>query len=182
MSAPEVAKRYAGILLDAAEETGVSDPVRQDLEGLLRTLDSAADLSSCVADPLIGPEVKSRIVEQIFRGRVQELTLNFLLLLSSRRRINLLREILDACMRLFDERAGVVEAEVRATRELSDEQRTRLAERLSAYTGKKVRLRSRIDAKVRGGVIAQIGDLVFDGSLSTHLQRLRRQLSSTVGN
>ena len=179
MKAPEVVQRYAGTLLDAAAETQVFAPVHQDVERLLATLDASAELVSFLTDRLIGEDVKGRVIEQLFTGKVQDLTLNFLLLLARRRRVGLLPEVLNACMELFDERAGVIIAEVRSAVELDEEQADNLRASLAAYTGKEIRLQARIDKKVRGGLIAQVGDTVFDGSLTTHLQRLHRQLVGT---
>jgi len=176
MKAPEVVRRYAATLLDAAAETQVVDRVRQDVERLNATLGASAELASFLADRLIDGQIKSCALEQLFGGKVEGLTLNFLLLLCQRRRTVLMPEILVACTELFDERAGVVTAEVRSAVELSQEQLGHLRERLSAYTGKEIRLRTEVDKKVRGGLIAQVGDTVFDGSLTTHLERLHRQL------
>ena len=75
------------------------------------------------------------------------------------------------------ERAGVVSAEVRSAVELSPQQQERLRERLEQYTGKKVLLEIQVDAGVRGGVVARVGDTVFDGSVNTHLERLRQRLA-----
>ena len=179
MKAPEVVQRYAGTLLDAAAETQVFAPVHQDVERLLATLNASAELVSFLSDRLIGEDVKGRVIEQLFTEKVQDLTLNFLLLLARRRRVGLLPEVLNACMELFDERAGVIIAEVRSAVELDEEQAENLRASLAAYTGKEIRLHCRIDKKVRGGLVAQVGDTVFDGSLTTHLQRLHRQLVST---
>ena len=179
MKAPEVVQRYAGTLLDAAAETQIFEPVRQDVERLVATLDASAELVSFLTDRLIGEDVKGRVLEQLFAGKVQDLTLNFLLLLARRRRVDLLPEVLNTCIELFDERAGMIIAEVSSAVELNEEQAGNLRARLAAYTGKEIRLRARIDKKVRGGLIAQVGDTVFDGSLTTHLQRLHRQLAGT---
>ena len=75
------------------------------------------------------------------------------------------------------ERAGVVSAEVRSAVELSPQQQERLRECLEQYTGRKVLLETQVDAGVRGGVVARVGDTVFDGSVNTHLERLRQRLA-----
>ena len=181
MKAPEVVQRYATTLLEAAFESNIERPVREEVEGLVATLDAASDLESFLVDRMISSETKESVVRELFANRVQELTLNFLLLLVSRRRINLVREIFQACAKLFDERTGVVEADVRSTVELSEGQRERLQQQLSGFTGKTVKLRSVVDERIRGGMVAQVGDTVFDGSLTTQLQRLHRQLSGGSG-
>lgn len=177
MKAAEIVRRYAATLLDAAGETGIPDQVHRDVEGLQATLQASAELLNFLRDRLVDAQLKGRALEQLFSGKVQALTLNFLLLLAQRRRVELLPEILEACAALFDARQGTVNAEVRSTVELSPQQCERFRQRLEAHTGKRVRLHARVDKSLRGGAIARVGDTVFDGSLVRHLERLHEQLA-----
>ncbi|MCC7263878.1 MAG: ATP synthase F1 subunit delta [Candidatus Latescibacteria bacterium] len=180
MSAPEVVRRYAATLLEAAAELKVEAQVQADVEGLQATLQASADLSSCLRNRLIDAQVHRTLLESLFAGKVQPLTLNFLLLLAERRRAGLLPEILAAYIDLFDARQGILQAEVRSAAELSDEQRARFKQCLEVYTGKTVRLSTRVDRSLKGGAIAQVGDTVFDGSLIRHLQHLHEQLAGAL--
>lgn len=176
MNAPEVVRRYAATLLDAAEETGVLDGVRRDVEGVLETVTESNDLVEFLDNPLYSAEIQHKALVAIFDGKVQGLTLNFLSLMAQRRRASLLLQVLSAFLELVEEGEGVVSAEVVSAVALTDDQQERLRGRLSTYTGKKVRLESQVDPSLRGGVVAKVGDTVFDGSLNTHLERLRRHL------
>lgn len=180
MSAPEVVRRYAATLLEAAAELKVEAQVQADVEGLQATLRASAELVSCLRNRLIDAQVHRSLLESLFAGKVQALTLNFLLLLAERRRANLLPEILVAFADLFDARQGILQAEVRSAVELSDEQQARFRQSLERYTGKTVRLRTRVDHTLKGGAIAQVGDTVFDGSLIRHLQHLHEQLAGAL--
>ena len=176
MNAPEVVRRYAATLLDAAEEKDVLDTVRKDVQGLLETLSNSQELNEFLSNPLIGSEVQDRTLVAIFDGRVQMLTRNFLSLIAQRRRANSLVPILSAFTEMVEEREGILSAEVVSAVELNSEQQKRLAERLTVYTGKQIRIHARVDSTLRGGLVARVGDTVFDGSLDTHLKRLRRRL------
>ena len=176
MNSPEVVRRYAATLLDAAEETNVLDTVRKDVQGLLETLCNSQELNEFLSNPLISPEVRDRALVAIFDGKVQMLTRNFLSLVAQRRRANSLVPILSAFTEMVEEREGTLSAEVVSAVELDAEQQKRLAERLAVYTGKQIRLHARVDSTLRGGLVARVGDTVFDGSLNTHLERLRRRL------
>ena len=177
MNAPEVVRRYAATLLDAAEETDVLDTVCKDVQGLLETFSNSQELNDFLSNPLVGPEVQGRTLVAIFDGKVQMLTRNFLSLIAQRRRANSLVPILSAFTEMVEEREGILSAEVVSAVELDDEQQKRLAERLAVYTGKQIRLHARVDSTLRGGLVARVGDTVFDGSLNTHLERLRRRLA-----
>ena len=176
MNVPEVVRRYATTLLDAAEETDVLDTVRKDVEGLLETFSNSQELNEFLSNPLIGSEVQDRTLVAIFDGKVQMLTRNFLSLIAQRRRANSLVSILSAFTEMVGEREGILSAEVVSAVKLDDEQLKRLSERLALYTGKQIRLHARVDSTLRGGLVARVGDTVFDGSLNTHLERLRRRL------
>ena len=180
MKAPEVVRRFATTLLEAAAELKVEAQVQEDVERLQATLQSSAELDSCMRNRLIEPQVHRALLASLFGGKVQPLTLNFLFLLAERRRAGLLPEILTACTQMFDARRGILNAEIRSAVELSEDQRERFRQRLETYTGKQVRLQTRVDKSLRGGAIVQVGDTVFDGSLVRHLQRLHEQLAGAL--
>ena len=68
-------------------------------------------------------------------------------------------------------------AEVRSAVPLDDDQRSRLAEALSEATGKSVECKVVVDPSIVGGAVAQVGDVVFDGSVRTRLVEARRHLA-----
>ena len=176
MRAQEVVRRYASTLLEAASETGVSDEaMRSDLEGLAATLDGSAELSESVANRLLDPAVKRSGLDAVFAGKVQQLTLNFLRLLTERRRAELLSAIAAAAVDILDGRSGMSTAQIRSASALSEEQMQSLRSRLAAYTGRQIRIDAQVDESLRGGIVARIGDLVFDGTVETQLQRLRQR-------
>ena len=177
MNAPEVVRRYAVTLLEAADETGVTDSVQRDAEGLVVTLRQSEELAEFLANPVVGAQVQVSALQQLFSGKIEELSLNFLQLMGSRGRTAIIAVVLQAFLELVAEREGVVGAQVRTAVELSPEQRQNLQDRLERYTGRSVRLETQVDASVRGGVIARVGDTVFDGSINTHLDRLRQRLA-----
>jgi len=180
MSAPEVVRRYAATLLEAAAELKVEAQVQADVEGLRATLLASAELGACLGNRLVEAQVHRALLESLFAGKVQPLTLNFLLLLAERGRAGLLPGVLAAFTDLYDARQGVLQAEVRSAVELSEEQRRGIQQRLEAYTGKQVRLSARVDKSLKGGAVARVGDTVFDGSLVRHLESLRAQLAGAL--
>ncbi|HCL28729.1 MAG TPA: ATP synthase F1 subunit delta [Candidatus Latescibacteria bacterium] len=175
-SAPEVVRRYAAALLEAATETGVADAVARDLEGLQSSLIKSSELQEFLSNRLVDGAAAAKALAAIFAGKVDGLTLNFLQMVAQRRRANLLGAIVDTALRLLEERAGVATAQVRCATELSGDQIDRLQQRLSAHTGSRVQVEVEVDPGLRGGIVARIGDKVFDGSVETQLARLHRRL------
>ena len=178
MNETPVSLRYARALVQAAEEQGVLDRVREDLLGLLDLIRESEDLRAFLVDPLIHPEQKRKAFQTLFSGQVGDLTLSFLLLLCGKRRERGLEGMIRGFLGLLDERRGVVTARVRSARDLTQAQQARLVARLSAYSGKQVRLEVEVDGTLGAGFVARLGDQVFDGTLGTQLDRLRRRLAA----
>ena len=179
MKAPEVVRRYAATLLDAAAESNVLDSVRTDVQGLRQALEQSEELAAFVGNRYVSATLQRGALERLFGERVQSLTLNFLLLLTQRRRTDLLPEMLELFEALCDERSGVISAEVRSAVPLGEDQIGRLRQRLAEISGKEVRLQVEVDPAIRGGAVARIGDTVYDGSVATYLERLHRHLVGT---
>ncbi len=180
MSQSAVAVRYAEALLEAAQEKDALDAVASDVEGLLNLLLGSEDLSNFVADPMMRSDQKKRILGNLFEGKINALTLNFLIVLCDNRRERMLEEILAGFTTVLDERQGIAKAHVTSAVPLTSEQEDRLVARLSAFSGKKVHLETTIDASLKAGFVARLGDQVFDSTLTTQLKRLQRQLVSGV--
>ena len=98
-------------------------------------------------------------------------------MLADKQRERGLVAILDKFQSILDEQAERIEAQVTAATELGETQRTALIEKLSVYSGQAVRLKIDIDPSIQGGFIAKLGDTVFDGSITTQLERMKLQLA-----
>jgi F-type H+-transporting ATPase subunit delta len=179
-TAPEVVRRYAVTLLDAAAETGVAEAVAGDLAGLQVTIADSPDLQEFLRNRLIDGAAAATALVALFDGKVNGLTLNFLQMVAQRQRVSLLTTIVNTALEVLDERAGVATAQVRCAVELTSDQVERLQERLSAHTGSRVNVEVEVDPALRGGIVARIGDTVFDGSVETQLARLHRRLAGAA--
>ncbi|MDA0745810.1 MAG: ATP synthase F1 subunit delta [bacterium] len=177
MNQTPVALRYSKALFQAAQEQDKLERIQQDAQGLLGVVQSSEDLRAFLANPLIRPGQKRSVFQDLFSEKVDALSLNFLLLLCDKRRERALEDILQGFLDILDDRMGVVTAVVRASTALSGEQQERLTQRLSAYSGKQVRLDVEVDENLKSGFVARLGDHVFDGTLEAQLDRLRRTLS-----
>lgn len=180
MSQSVVAARYIEALIDAAEERGVLDNVTDDVQALSDLFSESKELSTFVADPMMLSERKRTVLSSLFAGKVHEVTLNFLLLLCDKHRVRMLEELLANFLTVLEERRGVVTAYVTVAESLSSEQEKKLGDKLSAYSGKEVRLETTIDKSLKAGFIARLGDQVFDGTLATQLNRLKQRLAAGV--
>jgi len=180
MSQRTVARRYATALYEEAKEAGVLDAVDDDVLMLRRSLESTRELSRFFESPVIPQEKKDTIVRELLEGRVEDLTLRFLRLLVEKDRETLAKAILDQYQSLRDEHRGIVDATVTVAYPLADEDREALVEALEERTGKTIRLDVEENPDLIGGLVIQIGDRVFDGSVRNQLNELRDRFRDTT--
>ena len=74
------------------------------------------------------------------------------------------------------ERRKIVRAELRSAVTLAPEALTAIASRLGAVTGKNVAVDAVVDPALIGGVLAKVGGTVYDGTVKSQLEKLRKQL------
>src|SRR5690606_23268314 len=108
------------------------------------------------------------------------MTKNFILLLLDKDRMGDLPAIVRELRVMLDERANRVHAVVTSARPLSAKQEADLVKALQKVSGKSVTVEKQQDPKLLGGVVAQVGDVVYDGSLRTQLENLRQTLGGSA--
>ena len=172
-----IAKPYAQALYDAAAEQAALSRIVGDANQIISLAQESKDFEQFLTNPILSPQFKSEMFQQLLSEAVQPLTLNFLLLLASKQRERFLVAILQAFLKLVDLKAGRVVAQVTSAVPLSDAQQTSLVKQLSDYSGAEVRLELSEDTAIKGGIIVRLGDTVFDGSVATQLQQLRSMLA-----
>lgn len=172
-----VAQRYAKALFALGEESNQLEGLVAELTRAAEAYDSSAELRGTLENPLVPHAAKSAILGDV----AQRLSLgasakNTLLLLSDRRRMRALPAIVRELRILSDKKRGVLRAQVTSAKPLTPAYLDRLKVQLEKMTGKKVEIDLTEDPELLAGVVARIGDRVYDGSLRSRLREMRAQL------
>jgi F-type H+-transporting ATPase subunit delta len=172
-----VARRYAQALLELGTEQGTLDKVVEEMSSAAEAWDASADFRNAIENPLVGHDAKKAVIGDVADGiGAGPVTRNTLLLLVDRRRMKTLPYLARTLRELADAKKGVIRAEVTTAAPLGDEYYAKLQAKLEKLTGQRVVVDKRTDPAIIGGVIARIGDRIFDGSLRTRLDTLRSAL------
>jgi len=173
---PAVAHIYAEALLEAARRAGTTDQVFEQADAIYRCFRKDSRLRRFLESPRIPKEGKHRVIDRVFRARVEPLLLNLIHVMLRNNRIENLDDTLRLVYELVEESRGIIPAAVTTAVGLTEEQRGRLQRTLASRLDLRFDIRFRVDPDILGGVIFKYRDRLIDGSLRFDLQELQERL------
>lgn len=178
MAAGSLPRRYAKALFGLATDQKIVDKVGADLRALRAAFAATPELAA-VLGSTSHPRAKRRAIVDAVLQRLgaHDLVKTFSYLLLDKERLTALPDISREIDAMIEEKAGRVQAEVTSAVALTPAQVSSITATLEKLSGKKVVLEKKQDPALLGGVVAKVGDVVYDGSLRTQLRALRDQLS-----
>ena len=175
-----VSERYALSLYEVAKEENLAAELLEEMRAVAGVFEQYPDCLKILTTPSIRFEEKKDVLNQVFGGRVHPYVLNFLMLITEKRRIGLIGEMADAYKELYYQEEGICEVTAVTAVALSESQAERLREKMQAVTGKKIILDNRVDRAVLGGVLLRIENKQIDASIRARLNELSRQLTQII--
>lgn len=177
MSMRTSATRYAKALLDVTTSDADAAKVDQDLGAFVDLLHSNAELRQALLSPSVPASAKRNIASAVAeRIGMAPTGVRLLQLLADRDRLGMTGELLAVFRERLLERRKVVRAELRSAVALSSDAVKTIEARLGAVTGKNVAVDAVVDPSLIGGVLAKVGSTVYDGTVKSQLEKLRKQL------
>ena len=178
MTAGAAASRYARALFDVVLKEG------KDVEKVQGELQQFADLfgqgqlAQVLGNPGI-PAAKKKSLAQALIDRAGLVTpplAKLILVLAEKDRLTLLPGIARAYSERVMDHLKIVRGDVTTATPLSPEKLSLLEQGLAKATGRKVVLEARVDPSIIGGVVTRLGSTVYDGSVTTQLQKMKQSL------
>lgn len=176
------ARRYAGALFNVAVERGEEDEIARNLAAVSSVALDSPQLMGVLHHPQITRKQKKEILSKIFQGQVHNDVIHFLLMLVEKDRASMIPMAAKEFSRLLDEHRREADAEAITALPLTPEQEAQLKAQLQEATGYKVRLRTRVDEEILGGLIVRVGDKLIDASVRTQLEEIRNRLKQIKVN
>ena len=173
----KLATRYARALLGALRESGAEQPADEFLSALADSVKTNAEFRGFLLDPAKSSTSKKAVLNQLATAHgVHERVITFLSMLVANGRLAALPAIAELFHTEREAAQGQVSATLTTAAPLTPELRLRATGALEKLSGRKVNLTVAIDPALLGGAVAQVGSMVYDGSLKTQLARLRRTM------
>lgn len=178
-----LADRYAKALLELADESKLLKKVQSDLSDIQGMIDGSGDFVTLLHSPVIKKNKQIDVVTAIAeKAKLQDLTRNFLGVLVSNGRLNVLPDVISAFFSLCDARDKKLTVSVKTAQKLTASQIKSLGDALGQALKTDVVVEPLVDESLLGGMVITAGSYMIDDSVAGKLARLKRNLSGGAVN
>lgn len=176
----QVGSVYGESLYELAKDEGLSNQISEQLAALRQSFSQEPDFIRLLCSANLTKAERCQILDESFRGSVHPYVLYFMKILTEKNYMRFFTDCCNAFMRCYDQDHGILRVNAVTALALSEDQTDKLAAKLSAITGKDVKLRNRIDPAVLGGVRLDYDGQRLDDTVSRRMEAVRDLLSKTV--
>ena len=169
----QLGETYAKALLGLSDKSADVDGYVDEVIEIAHVFNGLPKLKAILESPQIAFDQKAGLLEKAFGGKAHKNVVNFLKVLTRNGRFDCLGAVAGSAEKLRNEAAGRVQGVLTTATEVESDVVNRIAEKLSKAVGKEVKLSSKVDSDVIGGMVIRIGDTVYDASVVNQLAQVR---------
>jgi F-type H+-transporting ATPase subunit delta len=174
MGTGSIARRWAKALFLIAEQDNSLLVISREIERVADTWKSSDELQIALANPMLDSQVRTAIFNDVIaKLALSKTTENCLRLMYEKKRIGEIEGVAREFQRLADARENRIRAEVISAAPVADTVVASIQAAIEAATRKKVLVTKREDQSLIGGIVTRVGDLMYDGSIKSQLNRIK---------
>ena len=171
-----VANRYAKSLMELAIESKQLDAVRGDMKTIEQVCAENREFELFLNSPVIKTDKKIVVLNSLFKGKISDLTLSFLNLITSKHRESFIHAIASAFDEQYKVNKNIFTAVVTSAKGLDAATKLKVTELIKSQMNGEVELKEKIDPNTIGGFILRIGDKQIDKTVARQLSNLKKEL------
>jgi F-type H+-transporting ATPase subunit delta len=175
-----IARRYAGAIFEIALKQNTLDRSLDDIQNIAQVFANRT-LSYLLREPKVPAQRKETVLRKTLAPRVLPTSLNLALLIVQRGLVEIMPHLASEFEQFVLDYRNQAIAEVTTATQIDEAQGAVVRQALEQRTGKSIKLQTRIDPSILGGVIARVGDQIIDNSVRNRLHVLQQQLLAGIG-
>ncbi len=171
------ANRYSLALYELANEASVMAKVEENSNGFLKLIMNSDDFKNLIKDPTLSQDTLRDVIDKISKNfNFDNLFKNFLNFLIQKRRFFYVEQILKSFNEICSEKRGELKAQIKSSKELSQQEIDKITDELSHNFKSKIKLNYIYDKSLIGGLIVQVGSTMIDTSIKNKLQQIENKM------
>jgi F-type H+-transporting ATPase subunit delta len=171
-----VADVYSKAIYELAEQFDIVEEVKSELELLAEIIAQEKDFLRIMSSPQFSADYKKMLLHSVFEGKIDDLTLNFMLTVNEHNRMIFLPQIIARFAELWDAHHGISIVELTLNESFSENELQNTTVAISNAMGQKVQLKLNVKPAIMGGAVIRYGTSVIDNSIKARLHRAVRTI------
>jgi len=180
MNEIKIASRYAKALFDLTLEVSDLELVKKDMTLLQEICQSNKDFVFMLRSPVIRADKKALVIKEIFSKHLQEITLNFLLIITRNRREKLIPEISAQFVEIYKLYKNIISVEITTATQIDKDLRLKILTLLEKRANAQIDLTEKVDEDIIGGFVLSYEDKQYDASILRQIKNLRREFDKNL--
>lgn len=168
--------RYAKAVLSLATDKKISDVINGDMQLIATTIANNQELSAMLKNAIVKPEVKKTVLLQVFPD-INALSKELFNMLVANKRIDIIGEVSKKYTVLFDVQNGKEQATVTTAVPMTNDLELKVLAKIKELTNKAVEVKNVVDENILGGFILRVGDIQYNASIASKLNKLKREFT-----
>jgi F-type H+-transporting ATPase subunit delta len=179
MKDSRAALRYAKAILNLAKDSKEETAVNNDMLFIGTTISENSDFEVMLASPIVKSSDKINVLNALFEGKINNITLGLFHLLQDNKRIEMLHAIAKQYAIIYDFDKHMQVAKVTTAVPLTKEIEAKILAKIVSLTGDNANLENEINPNILGGFILRVGDMQYDASISNYLNELKKEFDNS---
>ncbi len=181
MSVQRIATRYAKSLIDLAVEQGKLDSILGDVQAFGEAVKNR-DLFLMLKSPVVSGSKKTQVIEAIFGGHFDELTMAFLNILIKKGRESFLPEITRSFYAQYKKLKHISTVTLTTASEIGEDVVASIHEKLagSSVTDENIEIITEVDPDLIGGFVIRFDDKIYDASVASKLEEMKKEFRDNL--
>ncbi len=175
MNESKISVRYAKALFGLAKDNNLLNQVKSEVVVIYEVF-SMPQFNEFLSSPVIAVSKKQEVFNSVFKSKVTDFVLDFLVLLVKNRRESFLKIICLNFLKLYRKEFNIVEAELTTAVIIDEVTKSNIILMLNRVLGYNVEVIQNVKEEIIGGYILRIEDKQIDESVKTKLQTIKKQL------
>jgi F-type H+-transporting ATPase subunit delta len=173
------ALRYAKAILNLAKDSKEETAVNNDMLFIDATISENEAFEVMIKSPIVKSSDKIKVLNAIFEGKVNNITLGLFHLLQDNKRIDILLSVVKQYAIIYDFDKHMQVAKVTTAVPLTAAIEKQILAKIVSLTGEEANLENVINPDILGGFILRVGDVQYDASISNYLNELKKEFDNS---
>ncbi len=171
----EISQRYALALYELSKEKNQTEEFVSNITSFKKIYSSNKEFRNFIKNPTYSAENQKMVFDKIFSAmNLNKLVKNFFSILIIKKRIFFLEQIVEEFLKLISTKRGEISGSLISAKKIDDKTILDIEKEISSNIKRSIKLKSKIDESLVGGIVIQIGSLMIDASIKNKLQKYKK--------